>query len=83
MCLAVVGTVVALEGEGALVQVDGRTRWASMLLCPEVAPGDHVLVSALSIVDRVSPEEAVELQALRAALAGDPVPGFSGEEDIP
>ena len=42
-------------GDGAIVQIGERTRWVSALIFPETEVGDYVVVSALTIVDRLRP----------------------------
>ena len=63
MCIAMTGEVLSTEGEGALVRIGNQTRWASTALVPEVRPGDLVLVSALTVVERLSMEEARSIEA--------------------
>ena len=58
MCMALIGEVIALEPEGALVQIGERTRQVATLVVPDVVVGDHVLVTGGLIVARLSPEEA-------------------------
>jgi hydrogenase maturation factor len=58
MCMALLGRIVALEPEGAVVDIRGR-RWpVETLLVPDVSIGDDVLVTSGLIVARLSPEEA-------------------------
>jgi hydrogenase maturation factor len=64
MCFAMTGEVLSVDASGALVQLGDRTRWVSTTLVPEIAPGDLVLVSALSVVQRLTVEEACELAEL-------------------
>jgi hydrogenase assembly chaperone HypC/HupF len=64
MCLSFPGQVVAVDASGAVVDTDGRRRRASTLLVPDVAVGDWVAVAAGTIVDRLTPTEAAELQEL-------------------
>ena len=58
MCVSSIGRVVALEPEGAQVQIGDRTRRIVTLLVPDLAIGDHVLVAGGLAVARLSPEEA-------------------------
>ncbi len=60
MCIALPGLVVALTDTGALIETNGSTRRAQTLLLPEVRVGDHVIVSAGFIVERLTAEEADE-----------------------
>ena len=71
MCLASAGRVIAVESEGARVDLDGRARRAACWLLPDVAPGDWVEVAAGTILRRLTAAEATELNAIRRALAGE------------
>lgn len=70
MCLASPGRVLAVDGEGATVDLDGRTRRASTLLLPDVVAGDQVLVAAGTVIRRLEPAEAADLIALLALARG-------------
>jgi hydrogenase maturation factor len=75
MCLTFPGEVVAMEGEDAIVRSDGRLRRASTLALPDVAIGDRVIVAAGSIVSRLDPTDADEIERLvRAAHGRDGAP---------
>jgi hydrogenase assembly chaperone HypC/HupF len=62
MCLASTGRIISLEPGGAVVEVDGRLRWASTSLLPDVRVGEWVLISALTILDRLDSDEEFALQ---------------------
>jgi hydrogenase assembly chaperone HypC/HupF len=64
MCIEDPGRVVAVDELGAVVDTAGRRRRASTLLLPDVAVGDWVTVAAGTIVDRLQPEEAAEIQGI-------------------
>ena len=64
MCISFPGTVIEVDPTGALVETDGRRRRASTLLLPDVCPGDCVVVAAGTIVERLDPSEAAEIDAL-------------------
>jgi hydrogenase assembly chaperone HypC/HupF len=64
MCLAAPARVVALEVGFAVVDAEARRRRASTLLFPDVAIGEWVAIAAGSVVDRLSPAEAAEMQAI-------------------
>ncbi len=64
MCMSFPGTVIEVDPTGALVETDGRRRRASTLLLPDVCPGDRVVVAAGTIVERLDPSEAAEIDAL-------------------
>lgn len=64
MCMAFPGRVVEVDALGALVETDGRRRRASTLFLPDIAVGDWVAVAAGTIVERLEPEQAAEIEAL-------------------
>lgn len=72
MCIASPGLVIAVDAEGATVDLDGRTRRASTVLLPDVVAGEQVLVAAGTLIRRLEPAEAADLIAL-LALARDDV----------
>lgn len=74
MCIASPGLVIAVDTEGATVDLDGRTRRASTLLLPDVVAGDQVLVAAGTLIRRLEPAEAADLIALLALARGDAGP---------
>ena len=82
MCLVSPGRVVALDGSTATLEVDGRRREASVLLEPDVAVGDWVVVVAGAVVRRIEPRDALDMQAAFLAattpLNADPDPGTTG-----
>lgn len=55
--------VIAIDGLGATVELDGRRRRASTLFMSDICPGDWVLVAAGSVVDRLDPDEAQDIRA--------------------
>jgi hydrogenase assembly chaperone HypC/HupF len=78
MCLTVPGEIVAIDGAGAVVRIDGRLRRASILPVPDVHVGDRVIVAAGSVMARLDPGEADEIERLvRVAYGhetGGPLP---------
>ncbi len=75
MCLAVMGRISAIEGERAVVDIDGRDRCISlaMLLLERrpVAVGDWVLVHTGIAVAVLDPDEADAAQRLRHELTNE------------
>ena len=70
MCIAFPGRVVGLELADAIVEIDGRTRRASLRMGGGVQVGDWVLVGAGSVLRRLDPLEAAEISStLKAAMA--------------
>lgn len=61
MCITAPGRVIALDEHGAVVELDGRQRRASMAVMPDIAVGDWVIVGAGTILRRLEPEAAAEL----------------------
>jgi hydrogenase maturation factor len=70
MCLSRPGRVVRREGPMVEVDTGGRTRWYSALARPEVRPGDRVLTCANLVLATLTEEEAAEMEAAIAGLAG-------------
>ncbi len=64
MCIALPGRVLAVDADGATVDLDGRRRRASTLLLPDISAGDWVVVAAGTIVDRLDPGDAQDIRAL-------------------
>jgi hydrogenase assembly chaperone HypC/HupF len=58
MCLGFPGLVIAVDAAGATVETDGRRRRANTLLTPDVAVGEWVYVSAGTVIERLTPDEA-------------------------
>ncbi len=70
MCISYPGRVIAVDHTGATVQTEGRHRRASTLVFPDIRLGDWVTVAAGTIVARLDPAEALEIERLlRAAEA--------------
>jgi len=72
MCLAVPARVVEIEDQLASVEVQGVRRAASLMLLPEAAVGDYVLVHAGFAMQIVDEEEVRAMEALRAEMHGAP-----------
>ncbi len=71
MCLAIPARVVErLEGDDAVVELDGVRKTISLALVDEVAVGDYVIVHVGFALSRLDPEEAAQTLAL-FAQAGD------------
>ena len=84
MCLGFPGLVVAVDPMGATIDTEGRRRRASILLAPDLQPGEWVFVAAGTVVDRLDPEEAAFIRAeLIRAGAQDPADPWvvAGQED--
>ena len=66
MCISFPGRVSAVDEAGAVVVTEGRARRASTLYLPDIAVGDWVTVAAGTIVERLDPAEAAEIEHLLA-----------------
>ena len=67
MCISYPGRVSVIDEAGAIVVTDGRPRRASTLSLPDIAVGDWVIVATGTIVERLDPAEAAEIQRLLGA----------------
>ena len=72
MCLAVPAKVVEIKDQLASVELNGVRRAASLMLLPEAAVGDYVLVHAGFAMQIVDEEEVRAMEALRAEMQGAP-----------
>ena len=72
MCLAVPARVISIDDQLASVEVQGVRRAASLMLLPEAAVGDYVLVHAGFAMQIVDEEEVRAMEALRAEMRGAP-----------
>ena len=64
MCLAIPARIISIEDQMAAVEIGGLTRRASVVLLPEAAPGDFVLMHAgfaISLVDETEALETIRL----------------------
>lgn len=75
MCLTVPGEIVAIDGDAALVRVDGQLRQAATLAVPDLRVGDRVIVAAGSVMARLDPSEADEIERLVRVAYGDDTGG--------
>ncbi len=65
MCLTVLGTILAREGDEAIVRTDDGVLRCSALIVPEALPGDDVLVGLGAILRRLTPDEATAIVRAR------------------
>jgi hydrogenase assembly chaperone HypC/HupF len=69
VCITAPARVIAVDADGAVVEIDGARRRASTLVVPEVAAGDWVMVGAGTILRRLEAREGLELaQTIAAAV---------------
>ena len=71
MCITFPGEIVAIDGDDAVVRVDGTLRRASTLAIPGLIVGDRVIVAAGSVIARLDPTEADEIERLVRVAHGD------------
>ena len=65
MCLTTLGTVIAREGDEAVVRTDGGDLRCAALITPEALPGDEVLIGLGAILRRLTPAEASAIARAR------------------
>ena len=64
MCLAVPALIKSINGQQAMVDIEGVRREVSLQLTPEAKAGDYVLLHtgyAISIIDPAEAEETLKL----------------------
>jgi hydrogenase expression/formation protein HypC len=76
MCLAIPMQLTARREHEGTCELGGVRRTVSLMLCPEAAVGDHVLVHAGYAIGRIDREEAARtLALLDEALAREDAAG--------
>lgn len=71
MCLSIPAQIIEIVNQMATVEVGGVTRQASLVLLPQAATGDYVLVHAGFAISMVDKAEALEtLRFFEDALKG-------------
>jgi hydrogenase expression/formation protein HypC len=64
MCLAIPALITSINGEQAVVDIEGVTREISLQLTPDARVGDYVLLHtgyAIGVIDAVEAEETLKL----------------------
>lgn len=72
MCLSIPAQIIEIDNLMATVEVGGVTRQASLMLLPQAATGDYVLLHAgfaISMVDKAEARETIRL--IEEAFKGD------------
>ena len=64
MCVTYPGQVLEVADQMAVVEIEHRRQRASLLLVPEAAVGDWVIVSAGTVLQIVDPDEATAILAM-------------------
>jgi hydrogenase expression/formation protein HypC len=73
MCLAIPALIKSIDGQQAVVDIEGVTRDASLQLTPEAKVGDYVLLHTGYAISVIDPEEAEEtLKLLREMSEASP-----------
>ncbi len=63
MCLAIPMTVKRIEGTRALAEAYGVEKYVDIVMTPDVAVGDKVIIHAGFVIERLDPESAREIEA--------------------
>ena len=74
MCLAIPSCIVEINGDEAVIDVDGVRRETSLLLVEGPKVGDYVIIHAgyaITILDEESARES--LRALNELVSGEPL----------
>ena len=72
MCLMMPGRVVAVDGQICEVETSGQVDKASMMLEPDLAVGDWVLVNSGTVVRVLDEDQAAEMSRAFGVLVGVP-----------
>jgi hydrogenase expression/formation protein HypC len=60
MCLAIPARVISVNEFTALVSIEDVEYTASLLMLPDVIPGDYIMLHAGFAIEKVDPEFAAE-----------------------
>ena len=73
LCLAIPALIKSINGQQAVVDIEGVTRDVSLQLTPEAKVGDYVLLHTGYAINVIDPEEAEEtLDLLRQMAEAEP-----------
>jgi hydrogenase assembly chaperone HypC/HupF len=76
MCLAIPSKIITIEGDNAVVELNGIKRRISLSMLPEAKEGDYVMVHAgfaIAVVDEDQAREEIELwEELRQMMPDTP-----------
>jgi hydrogenase expression/formation protein HypC len=81
MCLMMPGRVVAVDGQICEVETSGQVDRASMLLEPDLAVGDWVLVNSGTVVRVLDEDQAAEMGRAFGILMSEPEETVAVEAD--
>jgi hydrogenase expression/formation protein HypC len=79
MCLAVPGKIVECRGEEAVVSLQGNRLKISIILTPQAAVGNWVLVHAGFAIAIIDERDALETWDYLRAAIGTPLESFGDE----
>ncbi len=71
MCLAVPMLLMERDEREGVVELGGVRRTVSLMLLPEAAAGDHLLIHAGYAIGRIDPEEAARTLSYLEEMARD------------
>ncbi|NNG02184.1 MAG: HypC/HybG/HupF family hydrogenase formation chaperone [Desulfobacteraceae bacterium] len=78
MCLAIPSKITKIDNEMAVIDVDGVTRQASLLLLEDAKVGEYVIVHAGFAIQKIDEQAAAEtLSLLREAAAASDKAGIT------
>jgi hydrogenase expression/formation protein HypC len=60
LCLAIPSKIVAIDGDTAVIDVDGVRRKAGLMLLEDACVGDYVIVHAGYAISRLDEDAALE-----------------------
>jgi len=83
MCLAVPGQVLERRGEQAVVDFNGNRAEVSLVLTPEAAIRDWVLVHAGFAIAQIDEEDARETWSYLSAMGEGELADALGESEAP
>jgi hydrogenase expression/formation protein HypC len=84
MCITAPARVLAVDGDVAAVELDGRRRLATLAVLPDVVAGDWVIVGAGTILRRLDPSDAQDLaERIDAARAVTALRASGSERSVP
>lgn len=75
MCLAVPAKIVELNGDDAVVEIEGVRRAANVALIEDPRPGDYVLLHAGFAIEKWSEEDVREYREIISEMAELDEPG--------
>ena len=84
MCLAIPAVVVELlDGDRAVVDLDGVRKQVSLALVEHIAVGDYVIIHVGFALQRLNVDEAEQTLALMRQLGSDALGGTSAIGALP